>query len=109
MKEQKNNLIPISEDVERRFNQLAEQWKEETEHSSNICTIVHHPSYQQIIGIGPQAIPFILGKLERQIDFWYWALTMISGEDPVPEEARGNVEVMRRYWLNWGRERKYIK
>ena len=64
-----------------------------------------HPAYQQIIGMGPKALPFILRALEKDIDHWFWALQAITGEDTVPQEDMGDMAKMREIWLAWGRER----
>jgi len=66
-----------------------------------------HPAYQQIIGLGPPALPLILAELDRELDHWFWALKAISGEDPVPIESRGNMREMANAWLKWGREKGY--
>ncbi len=67
-----------------------------------------HPAYQRIIGLGPAVIPLILADLARQPDHWFWALRALTGEDPVPAEARGRVKAMADAWLQWGRENGYL-
>jgi hypothetical protein len=59
-----------------------------------------HPAYQQIIGLGPAGVPLLLRELEREPDHWFWALRAITGEDPVPEEARGRLREMAAAWLS---------
>jgi len=66
------------------------------------------PSYQQIIGLGPSAIPLILRELENEPGHWFWALAALTGENPAGQGAVGNVEAMRQAWLQWGRERGYL-
>lgn len=68
-----------------------------------------HPSYQQIIGMGSEAVPLILKDLQQQPDHWFWALAHITGEDPVPEEKRGRLGEMAEAWLNWGRRNGHIR
>ena len=65
-------------------------------------------AYQQIIGMGITAIPFILREMAVKPGQWFWALKSISGEDPVAPECRGNVKEMTNAWLKWGKERGYI-
>ena len=60
------------------------------------------PAYQAIIRMGKPAIPFILDELRREPDHWFVALKQITGEDPIPEEARGNMRGMADAWLKWG-------
>ena len=68
-----------------------------------------HPAYQQIIGMGEEALPLILEELSRRPGHWFWALKAITGEDPVPAEHAGEVPEMTRAWLEWGRQHDYIE
>lgn len=96
--------IPYGQDLERRFDDLAEKWTSETAHHSMMSSIVLHRSYQEIIGLGRDVLPLILKKLSVQPNHWFWALRMISGEDPVPACAVGKFDAMRDAWLDWGRK-----
>jgi hypothetical protein len=90
------------------FRELAERWRAETGHSSSIMHIVMHPAYQRIIGMGAEVVPLILEDLARTESHWFWALQSITGENPVPWEARGYVDRMARAWLEWGRGRGLV-
>jgi hypothetical protein len=92
-------------DVARTFQSLAEQWDAETSYLSSVHEIVLNPSYQRIIGLGPQVLPLLLHDLMHTGRFWFWALTSITGENPVPDDERGNVPRMTERWVHWGRER----
>lgn len=66
------------------------------------------PSYQRIVAMGARAVPLILSEMEREgdePDQWFWALHAITGADPVPFDARGDVVQMAEAWLEWGRRR----
>jgi hypothetical protein len=91
----------------QRFARLAAQWKTERGPVSSLSEMVMHPSYQQIIGMGQLAIPFLLRELEQSPDHWFWALMAITGIDPVPPEHRGDLARMSDDWLRWGREQGY--
>lgn len=91
-----------------RFYNLKEQWLNDTFFSSSITEIAMHPAYQQIIGMGPLAVPFILLEMMERPGQWFWALKSITGEDPVPPEERGQVKRMTEYWITWGKEQKYL-
>jgi len=90
-----------------KFYQLAYRWRAEIGLSSSITQMAMHPAYQEIIGMGKEALPLILFELERNPDHWFWALTAITGEDPVKPEDRGRIKKMAEAWLNWGREHGY--
>lgn len=93
------------DDVERRFEELTRQWKEVTQVTSSITEMSTHPAYQQIIGMGKDAVPLILAELRREPDHWFWALRAITGEDPVPAADRGKLQAMTRAWLEWADRR----
>lgn len=83
------------------FDQLTLEWREGTMLTSSLTDIVAHPSYQRIIGMGREALPYILDELRRGPDHWHWALVAITGENPVPPEANGDLERTRQAWLSW--------
>jgi hypothetical protein len=96
---------PWSHTLARRFQTLVATWREECAHLSSIRDMVLHPAYQQIIGMGPGVVPFILNELERTPNHWFWALRAITREDPVRPEHRGKVAAMAREWLQWAEEK----
>jgi hypothetical protein len=85
-----------------RFHALAKTWYEACGHFSSVREMVLEPAYQEIVGMGFPAVPFILAELERKPEHWFWALRAITAEDPVPAEHRGDIERMARDWLQWG-------
>jgi hypothetical protein len=62
-----------------------------------------HRAYQQIIGMGRPAVPLIINELRSEPDYWFWALTAITGEDPAREET--TLAGARDSWLHWAQER----
>jgi len=103
IKEEKGKITKVKE----KFESLVKKWKEETRFASTVLEMATHPAYQQIIGMGPVAIPLILNRLREELDHWFWALKAITGEDPVPQKSRGNLEQMAKAWLAWGQEKGY--
>ena len=95
-----------SNDLEMRFKSLVEAWKQECPPSSRIERLIMQPSYQQIIGMGPDAIPLILRELNQSPDQWFWALQSITGENPVQAGNRGNMGAMIEDWNDWAKNRK---
>lgn len=91
-----------------RFRILAERWHEETQFASSISAVFLHPAYQEIIGLGPAALPLILDDLAKTRADWFWALRAISGENPVPPEERGQIGTMTERWLDWGHRRGHL-
>ena len=90
------------------FDTLATLWKQETEHLSSPNMIASHMAYQQIIGMGQDAIPLILRDLEETQDQWFWALRAIAKESPIKPEDRGDIDAMTDAWIDWGKRHRYI-
>jgi hypothetical protein len=103
----RNTLRPRWDQAE--FRHLVRTWKNERRATSSSVMIAMHPAYQRIIGLGLPAVPLILAELRRELDHWFWALKAITGEDPVPPERRGNMKEMAEIWLEWGRQRGYVR
>lgn len=97
----------IANEAELKFTLLADRWKKETSHLSLAVQQAMHPAYQQIIGMGMQAVPLILRELEKKPAHWFWALAAITGENPVPSEHAGKITEMTKDWISWGQERGY--
>ncbi len=94
-------------DVSRKFKQLVDQWSKDTLYMSSITYMVEHPSYLEIVAMGEKAVPLLLRELEKAPNYWFPALTAITGENPIPEEARGRLIEMTEAWLEWGRDKDY--
>ncbi len=111
-----NNLYnhftkPISreEDIPAiKFYTLKEEWENDIKYSSSISNIALHPAYQQIIGMGEIAISYILNELKNNQGHWFWALSSITGENPVSSKDMGNMKKMRLSWLKWGKINGYL-
>jgi hypothetical protein len=86
------------------FAELAARWRADTEFLSSPAEMASHPAYREIIAMGELAIRLILAELEARPNFWFEALRALTGEDPVPPEARGKVKAMAEAWLEWGRQ-----
>lgn len=97
-----------TEMLRRRFSQLAERWRQERGSTSSMTDIVNHPAYRKLIDeLGRAAIRFILEELGRRPDYWFSALRELTGENPVSQEQRGNLQQMTQAWLSWGRNQGY--
>jgi hypothetical protein len=92
----------LAPSIEDRFHDLVQQWKEETRFLSSVHQMVSNPSYLQIIGMGKEALPLLLKELRREPDHWFVALQAITGANPIPAAARGNLDAMAQAWLTWG-------
>jgi hypothetical protein len=89
-----------------RFRILANRWVQETEGISVLSRAFLHRPYQQIIGMGPVAIPLLLEELRDRPDHWMFALSILTNTDP----ARGTrtFGAARVAWLRWGAQSGYL-
>jgi hypothetical protein len=101
---------PVDPDVEpgleERFRALADQWERETAYTSDLHEVAVHQNYQDIIGMGLPALPFILSRLPDAPARWFWALRSIVGHD-VAAGADTSASAVQR-WLDWGHANGYI-
>jgi hypothetical protein len=88
----------------QRFAELAATWQEERGYSSSLKDMVLSPSYQRVIALGRPVVPYILAELARKPDHWFWALTTITGVNPIAHEVAGHLRAMTEAWIRWGDE-----
>ena len=70
--------------------------------------ITGHAAYQELIALGPPALPLVFRDLEQTGDGpLSRALTAITGAHPVPAEQRGHIRAIAETWLRWARENGY--
>jgi hypothetical protein len=90
------------EGLQVTFEELALAWSSGTAHLSSPTKLIEHPAYRQIIGLGPDVLPLLLHDLAENGRFWFPALNAITGENPVPDDAAGDVKRMMEAWIRWG-------
>jgi len=95
-------------EVEQKFRTLAEQWYVETMPLSSYFEKILHPAYQKILTLSVAAVPLILRELQDEPTDWFWALRIITDDDPVKPEDAGDMVAMAAAWLAWGKENNYI-
>ena len=83
-------------------------WHQETAVLSSMTAITENAHYQAIIAMGAEALPFIFERLQHGPDFFFTALRIITGEDPVDPEDAGKLDAMTASWLAWAEEHGYL-
>jgi hypothetical protein len=101
-------IEPTDETQEQRFHRLVSEWREETAHLSSMTKMIMHPKYQSIIGMGSAILPILFRELQQDPDYWFWALTAITEQDPTRPEDAGDLQKMTASWLKWAREHGYL-
>jgi hypothetical protein len=100
-------VVRVAPALQHRFSLLATKWKSETGMLSNVTRKCTHPAYQQIIGMGWEALPLILRDLKESKADWFWALTAITGANPISAELAGNISKMTEAWLEWAKAKGF--
>ena len=95
---------PREHALSKRFLELKERWQQETAFISSPRELFLHDAYQQIIGLGPQAIPLVLAELRDEPGLWHWALHAMTGANPIPDDFDGGTQQIAELWLEWGRQ-----
>ena len=98
----------VREGARERFERLAAVWHSEQAVYSNVVQKSMLQSYQNIIGMGQSAVPFMLEDLKGAPVRWFWALEAITLADPVAIEDRGDMTKMAAAWVRWGVENGYL-
>ena len=96
-----------TESLAQRFQRLAADWHKAVGYHSSTTVRNHHPAYREVISLGPEVIPLLLRDLEDNHTHWFSALREITGADPIPESAAGNVPKMVDAWLRWAKDNGY--
>ena len=90
-----------SEQLRKEFEILAEQWRQDTLHLSQISKKVAHPAYFRIMGMGEAVVPLLLEALRDKPSHWFAALQATANVNPVADGA--NPVQAREAWLRWGK------
>jgi hypothetical protein len=105
------NLVLSERPADRtaqEFEKHERRWKRDTMHISSPMDKYLHPSYMRIIGLGRPALPHILRSMQQRPADWFYALRSITGENPVPAAAAGDVRRMVQIWIQWGKQEGLI-
>lgn len=88
--------------IEEKFNELFENWRNETGGYSIILYKYEHPSYQKIIDMGDSIVPILLEKCKNNNFLWYYdMLKTIVG-------CEFNEDLVGEDWIDWGKQQRYI-
>lgn len=98
--------VKPDDELRAQFAELKAKWLDATMIESSAQRIAFDMSCQRIIGLGPRAVPLILEDLAAEHNHWFWALTVLAGEDKAAGEVTVPGAVQK--WLEWGRGRGLI-
>ena len=58
--------------------------------------------------MGRDVVPYIIDDLSKTQNHWFYALTKITGNNPITDNHAGNVELMTKDWLKWANENSIV-
>lgn len=94
-----DSSVPDDDALREKFERLKTAWRLKSAKMSVVADKVLIPEYQQIIGLGKPAVPLIIESLRTEGGHWFWALVMITGEDPAADAT--TVQEARERWVAW--------
>ena len=102
-------FISLSSAIETNFKKYADRWERDTVNMSSPTTIESHADYVSIIKLGRSVIPLILERMQDRPNFWFKALELLTGVQPVNPKNWGNIRAMTDDWLKWSERSGYSK
>jgi hypothetical protein len=97
-----------SETLQQRFDRLVQSWVEDVRFTNSMNRVLSSEPLRQIISLGEPVIPLIFEDLAKSRRHWFYALHVLTGADPAPKSAAGNMEKLRASWLKWGEKHGYV-
>jgi hypothetical protein len=90
------------EDSRQKFEELSRSWNDWNLGKSVID--YHDFAFEQIVGMGADAVPFLLKKLAAGESEWIYALKCITGQQADTEEMVGDEDRVVDAWIRWGKD-----
>jgi hypothetical protein len=96
--------------VAERFELHAERWDRETVYLSSPTDRIENLNFQAILGLArenrEEVIRLLIQDMIRNQRSWFFALSYITGENPIQRRDAGRVDKMISAWTEWaGRHR----
>jgi hypothetical protein len=100
---------PLTEPLKERFRELAENWDQETRYLSSPTQRMEHPSYQAILGLGrenkAEIVCLLISDMQQNERPWFWALSYLTGENPISRVDAGRMDKMIASWTTWAKNK----
>jgi len=82
------------------FKATYNQWLRDSRFDSLPDRMRRHKSYKDIVAMGDRVVPSIAAELRREPSFLFLALQDITGRNPVPTSAQGDLRATIAAWLS---------
>ncbi len=87
--------------LKEKFEAYTSIWITETMFSSSVHEIINNSAYRSIVKLGKDVIPFIIEELKKEENHWFYALEALTGQNPIKQEHRGIIRLMKSDWIEW--------
>lgn len=96
------------EKLKMLFNKLKDDFSIETMFFSNPSDIFSNSHYLKLVSLGSSALPLIMEDWEHSELPWFYALSQITGENPIKDESAGDVRLMKKDWKEWFNQNQIV-
>lgn len=90
--------------LKKQFDFYSSIWKDETIFFSSISEITNNSAYISIISLGQEVLPLIIDDLKISDSHWFYALEALTGCNPIKENHKGIIPLMKNDWIEWAKE-----
>jgi hypothetical protein len=106
----RRNSVVLGDVIQKRARpyRLARDWKRESSYMSSVSDMMNLRSFKDIVSMGHAAVPPLVQLLQREPYHWFIPLQVITGENPVDENARGDFQKITHAWLSWSHSKGYL-
>lgn len=98
----------IEGSLNKEFLELKEIWLMETMFDSGYASMVNHPAFLKIVSWGEDIIPSLVEDMVNAGTPWYYALSIITDENPVSEDNMGKHKYVIEDWRGWAEQNCFI-
>jgi hypothetical protein len=95
--------------AKERFQGAAQEWADHCKRvrfSSSLPKYLDHPSFRQLVQLGPEIIPDIIEAYGSDDLPWGFVLQEITGLRMIPDPDAFSPAELRKRWLTWWQERQ---
>lgn len=89
--------------------QVFDEWQTACEYFSSTRQKVNHPAFRQLLARAGESVPFLLSTLTTSPSHAILVLHAITGEDPVPNDKKGDLPRMADAWIEWGKSKGILR
>lgn len=100
-----------NKELRNKFGELKKEWKENTFIHSSFYMMFNDPSYQAIIELGRPVLPLLFEELQKEPDWWFYAIEKITGENPPADKQMFSFDLLylTEQYLKWGKTKGLVR